>query len=458
MGQRRMKYALKLKTSFKLKLNKKEIKLYLSFFLSSLIPAIWILVRTLIITKYMNLSLNTYAQWEYINVMFEIMQEAFIFPIFFFMGKIKNNSVNDLNKIRQIYFFVSLIYFLIIFSISFFTSDLVKIIDGHNYLNQATFFILQLYAKIPEILLLVSTIFLLNIGKHKAFFLLLIVRIIIFISFDFTLTNGSIFQNPYLGLGLSSILTYSILFIFSLLLIAKFFSYKNFFNLKTFKLTKLEFNRIFFWNFLFTFIASAINNLFYLLVIAKSLNMLDTSGSYWLANQLIWNWILLPITALIELFKVKIAIATNEGDNVNKKFKKYFFVASFLFLIPALLICLLWIPFASFLSNNETEIIQSFKIMKIVIWFYLFYAWSSLIEALFIGTGILNFLLIKSILVNFTVYLIPFILFKINYWIISIETIALIFSLSLLLSFLVNITLYFLILKHNKLYNLLKRA
>ncbi|WP_348736699.1 hypothetical protein [Spiroplasma endosymbiont of Ammophila pubescens] len=87
-------------------LNKNETNLYLSFFLYSLIPSIWILVRTIIITKYMDVSLNTYAQWEYLNIMLEILQEAFVFILFFFIGKIKNNKIDDLNKIRQIYLFV----------------------------------------------------------------------------------------------------------------------------------------------------------------------------------------------------------------------------------------------------------------------------------------------------------------------------------------------------------------
>ncbi|MFJ1522658.1 hypothetical protein [Spiroplasma sp. ald] len=85
-----------------------------------LIPSIWILVRTIIITKYMDVSLDTYAQWEYLNIMLEILQEAFVFPLFFFIGKIKNNKIDDLNKIRQIYLFIFLIYLGIIFLFSFF--------------------------------------------------------------------------------------------------------------------------------------------------------------------------------------------------------------------------------------------------------------------------------------------------------------------------------------------------
>ncbi|AXF95527.1 hypothetical protein SDAV_00533 [Spiroplasma phoeniceum P40] len=44
-----MKKALNLKTFFNIKLNKNDINLYLSFFLYSLIPSIWILVRTILL-------------------------------------------------------------------------------------------------------------------------------------------------------------------------------------------------------------------------------------------------------------------------------------------------------------------------------------------------------------------------------------------------------------------------
>ncbi|WP_101519222.1 hypothetical protein [Spiroplasma melliferum] len=241
-----MKKSLNLKSFFDIKLNKNETNLYLSFFLYSLIPSIWILVRTIIITKYMDVSLDTYAQWEYLNTMLEILQEAFVFPLFFFLGKIKNNKINDLNKIRQIYLFVFLIYLGIIFLFSFFTDNLIKIIDGYNYNDQIIFFNLQLYSKIPEILLLISTAFLLNIGKSKWFFFLLLGKMIIYIILDFTLVNENVFPNAYISLGLSSILTNIFLFVFSLLIIANFFSFKIFWNIKTFRLTKLEFNKVFF--------------------------------------------------------------------------------------------------------------------------------------------------------------------------------------------------------------------
>ena len=241
-----MKKSLNLKSFFDIKLNKNETNLYLSFFLYSLIPSIWILVRTIIITKYMDVSLDTYAQWEYLNTILEILQEAFVFPLFFFLGKIKNNKINDLNKIRQIYLFVFLIYLGIIFLFSFFTDNLIKIIDGYNYNDQIIFFNLQLYSKIPEILLLISTAFLLNIGKSKWFFFLLLGKMIIYIILDFTLVNENVFPNAYISLGLSSILTNIFLFVFSLLIIANFFSFKIFWNIKTFRLTKLEFNKVFF--------------------------------------------------------------------------------------------------------------------------------------------------------------------------------------------------------------------
>lgn len=129
---------------------------------------------------------------------------------------------------------------------SFFTDNLIKIIDGYNYNDQIIFFNLQLYSKIPEILLLISTAFLLNIGKSKWFFFLLLGKMIIYIILDFTLVNENVFPNAYIGLGLSSILTNIFLFVFSLLIIANFFSFKIFWNIKTFRLTKLEFNKVFF--------------------------------------------------------------------------------------------------------------------------------------------------------------------------------------------------------------------
>ncbi|WP_348736701.1 hypothetical protein [Spiroplasma endosymbiont of Ammophila pubescens] len=276
----------------------------------------------------------------------------------------------------------------------------------------------------------------------------------IYIILDFTLANENVFANTYIGLGLSSILTNIFLFLFSLLIIANFFSFKIFWNIKTFRLTKLEFNKVFFLNFIFTFLSSAINNFFYLLVIAKTLNSLTASGSYWLANQLIWNWILLPIIALVEVFKAIVAINVDEGINskeLNKKFIKYFKLSFLLFVVSASIFYGLWIPFSRFLTDNDqTKMTESMQIMRIVIWFYLFYTWATLLDAVFIGIGKLKFLLIKSCVINFTVYLIPFILIAVNILFLNIKLIILIYSFSLLGSFIVNLIMYLILLNKNK--------
>lgn len=460
MGQIWMKKSLNLKTFFNIRLNKTETNLYLSFFLYSLIPSIWILVRTIIITKYMKVSLDTYAQWEYLNIMLEVFQEAFVFPLFFFIGKIKNKAINDLNKIRQIYLFVFLIFLIIIFVISFFTSNLIKIIDGYNYYDQIIFFNLQLYSKIPEILLLVSTVFLLNIGKSKWFFFLLLVKMMIYIILDFTLGNENVFLNSYVGLGLSTILTNIFLFGVSLIIIANFFDYKNFWNFRTFRLTKLEFNKVFFLNFIFTFLSSVLNNFFYLLLIAKTMNSFTISGSYWLANQIIWNWILLPIIALVEVFRAITTLDVDNGVNkkeLNIKFMKYFKLASLLFVISASIFSGLWIPFAGFLTNyDQVKMRESMQIRAIIIWFYLFYIWANFFEAFFIGIGKLKLLLVKSLIVNLIVYLIPFILITINLLSIKIELIIFIYGFSLLGSFIVNFVMYLILInkKHNTILNI----
>ncbi|WP_400249268.1 hypothetical protein [Spiroplasma sp. ald] len=190
------------------------------------------------------------------------------------------------------------------------------------------------------------------------------------------------------------------------------------------------------------------------MVIAKTLNSLTASGSYWLANQLIWNWILLPIIALIEVFKAIVTINVDEGINskeLNKKFIKYFKLSFLLFVVSASIFYGLWIPFSRFLTDNDqTKMTESMQIMRIVIWFYLFYTWATLLDAVFIGIGKLKFLLIKSCVINFTVYLIPFILIAVNILFLNIKLIILIYSFSLLGSFIVNLIMYLILLSKNK--------
>ena len=104
------------------------------------------------------------------------------------------------------------------------------------------------------------------------------------------------------GIGISNIIVNVILFAISLLLL-----YRN--GINVFNKEKLDFK----WANEFAKIGgisgveSFVRNLAYMIMISRMVNVVNEQGTYWVANNFIWGWMLLPITQLGELIKQEIA-------------------------------------------------------------------------------------------------------------------------------------------------------
>ena len=52
---------------------------------------------------------------------------------------------------------------------------------------------------------------------------------------------------------------------------------------------------------------SFVRNIAYMLMVSRMVNMVGEQGTYWVANNFIWGWLLLPINQLAELIKQETA-------------------------------------------------------------------------------------------------------------------------------------------------------
>lgn len=55
---------------------------------------------------------------------------------------------------------------------------------------------------------------------------------------------------------------------------------------------------------------SFVRNIAYMLMISRMVNMVGGQGTYWVANNFIWGWLLLPVLQLGELIKRETATVT----------------------------------------------------------------------------------------------------------------------------------------------------
>lgn len=140
-----------------------------------------------------------------------------------------------------------------------------------------------------------------------------------------------------------------------------------------------------------------LDNLIYAAIVCKMVNQVAEQGNYWVANNIIWGLLLIPISALAEIIKKE-----SRGKVTLKDTKHYNII-----IIAVFLIWLCFIPLLNpFLKNvmgieNYGEIR---RILVLLIPFYLAYSYTVLFDNILIGNGKTQYCFITSGIVNLVYY------------------------------------------------------
>ena len=83
-------------------------------------------------------------------------------------------------------------------------------------------------------------------------------------------------------------------------------------------------------------IEATVRNLAFMIVILRMINVVNEQGTFWVTNNFIWGWLLIPVLALGELIKRDCA---EDSNNIRKYFRGYmtlttFFVLFWIVTIP----------------------------------------------------------------------------------------------------------------------------
>ena len=152
--------------------------------------------------------------------------------------------------------------------------------------------------------------------------------------------------------------------------------------------------------------------------------MVGEQGTYWVANNFIWGWLLLPINQLAELIKQE--TSTDENAVRNNTLASFFITA---------VICILWVvfipaykPFMKHILNFD-EVEKLYGLVMILLGFYVIYALQNVFDATFYGRGKIGYMLFESIVTNTVYYGLFYILYLAGKWIPTLTGIALMFGL-----------------------------
>lgn len=435
-----------------LKLKGINYKLYLSMLVFAFLPTIYSTLRIFYLGNIPNeWTFSIAGQLSWVSLLYEILTEAIILPLFFFIGKNIEKKDKILNLVKT-GLVISFIPFFIVSSIIIvFPKQLLELMAINPSIIEETipYIRLEAVANIFLILLLFVQTIIFSIKKEKYIYLLTFLRLsltifldTVFISnFNFSLKLG------VNGIGYSNILLNLSLFILSLFILAKE-------DINIFKKIKLDFS----WVKELAKIGgvsgleSFVRNIFYLIMISRMVNVVNEQGTYWVANSFIWGWLLLPILQLGELSKLEVS---QDKDKFYNNISSYFTLT--------FIICSLWfitIPFwKGFMLHilNFKEVDKLFDLALLLSGFYIFFALQNVVDSIFYGIGKIQYILWQSLIVNIIYYGIAFILYLKGYFTPSLKGIALLFGYGLIFDFIVSFISYYILRKKEKVISIISK-
>ena len=432
-------------TKFKLSLSRINYKLYIALLILGLTPTIYNTVRVFFLGQLPGeWSFSIAGQLSWVNLFYEILIEAIILPLFYFIGQVKENKKEFSNRIRTGMFISFGTYTILAIIIISFIKPLLSLMatDTSILRESGTYIKIESIANICTILTQFALVALVTINKSKYLYILTGLKLLLCLISDTYLVSSlpTSLNLGVNGIGYSNILVNFILLTVSLMLLEKE-------DVKLFTKLKLDFTwtRDFFKIGSISGIESLVRNVAYMIMIARMVNVVGEQGTFWVANNFIWGWLLLPVLQLGELIKQEIS---TDNDNIRKNSLGYFCITllismSWFVSIP------IWKPFMAHVLCF-TDVDKLFELVLLLIGFYVLYAIQNVFDSTFYGLGKTNFMLFESVVTNTVYYGTAFILYLSNIWTPSLMGIALLFGIGNAFDSIVSLVAYVYLLKKRK--------
>ena len=193
----------------------------------------------------------------------------------------------------------------------------------------------------------------------------------------------------------------------------------------------------------YCFAETIIRNVVYYFVILVMLNMLDNQNLYFVANEYIWSLLLVPTLAQSTLIKQNLA------QQKDASLKDYFINSVLLILFMIVLL-----PLALFVFSkiyNLANYMDYFYVLLKLFPCYIVFVFDSVIEAYFISAGKMLHILIQNLITNILIYLTAYICYLCGVWVVTLDTLILLFNLGVIVSSIYTIVAFIVIKnKENK--------
>lgn len=381
------------------------------------------------------------GQLSWVNLLYEVISEAIILPLFYFIGRVKEDRRAFANRVRT-GMLVSLgTYAAVSAAVYVFAEKLLELMAADRSLIAASvsYIRIESVANVFSILAQFALVALISLNRSRYLYLLTGVRLVLSLFFDtFLVSSLPISLNLGVnGIGWSNIIV-------NLLLLGVSLVFLDREGIRTFSKEKLDFG----WMREFVRIGgisgleSLVRNAAYMLMIARMVNVVGEQGTYWVANNFIWGWLLLPVLQLGELIKEETA---ESEENVRRNTLGYFVITAAVCAVWFVSIPL-WKPFMTHVLRFD-DVEKLFELVLVLLGFYVLYAFQNVFDATFYGLGKTNYMLFESVVTNLIYYGAAFVLYLTGAWTPRLIGIALLFGIGNAFDSLVSLGAYVFLMK-----------
>ena len=388
-------------------------------------------------------ALATVAQWQFIELLLEVIQETFVLAIFYFVGRGIQSQQGPGRPIRTS-ITVILTFTSVIAAILFVFSDsFVAVIGTPPAIAETTSAFLKIKtAAIPLFLLATASVIIVEtVNRKKYIFALAVLQVVYRFILDSLFYGGYAFSLDIgvLGVAWADAAANLALFVSAMILLRPVMldKVRGWFSFFTFRDWR-TYLRVGGWSGL----DSLVRNVAYFFMVIRLLNLLgeDSIGGYYLAMHIFWSFLLVPILALAETTKVLIANHSVDIRTVQRLWYSALAIGGVVVVVWMALLPL-WDNFATLLNSNAEVVRYSSKALSLLIAPYVLLALNLIADAIFYGTGKTRYMAYQAIITNGTVYVVAFILYLADVWTPTFNSIMILFGIGIVVDSI--LTLYY---------------
>ena len=395
-----------------------NFNLFVSLCLLALVPAVYQTVRTFLISTSTSAgAFDVIGQMEWFDLINETLLAFLIVPLYSVLNKIYTSHGERFSaSVFKVGIISFLLYFIFSATVFAYGVHLVRMMNPaqtdinsvNTYLRLETVaFVLGIISRFVNVVFVV-------VGKSKNVYIFLAANALLSILADFVLIPSF----GVMGIALSNILINLILGALGIFVLV----IEGYVKIEGFSRRDVAICREWARVGVFSGLQQFIDNVFYAVMIGKMVNMVAEQGNYWVANNFIWGWLLIPVSALVEIIRRDCKDGYRKLKQSNYYMITGFVVALWIATVP------LWSVFYQY-AERLVNYQAIFDITVKLFPFYIAYALCTIPDNIFIGLGKTKYNMINSLICNLGYYGLFFVLYVTKAITMTMNTIILMFGI-----------------------------